>query len=248
MTISPHPPLPEFYEEPSQRESFVREIFDDTAPWYDRATQFMSFGSGSRYRREALVRAGLKPGMRVLDVATGTGVVARAAAEVTGDSKSIVGLDPSIGMLTAGRAKATFRNVQAKSEALPFAEESFDLITIGFAMRHFADLKFVFSQCERVLRPGGRLLILEITTPRSRVARSLLGAYLGGIVPAALAVMSRSAKTARLMRYYWVTTRECVRPEVILDALHSAGFDDVQRHVELQIFSEYSGKRQEAAS
>jgi demethylmenaquinone methyltransferase/2-methoxy-6-polyprenyl-1,4-benzoquinol methylase len=248
MTISPHPPLNEFYDEPSQRESFVREIFDDTAPWYDRATQFMSFGSGSRYRREALVRAGLKPGMRVLDVATGTGVVARAAAAVTGDTKSIIGLDPSIGMLTAGRAKATFRNVQAKSEALPFAGQSFDLITIGFAMRHFADLKFVFSQCARVLRPGGRLLILEITTPRSRVARSLLGAYLGGIVPAALGVMSRSAKTARLMRYYWVTTRECVRPEVILDALRSAGFDDVQRHVELQIFSEYSGKRQEAAS
>jgi demethylmenaquinone methyltransferase / 2-methoxy-6-polyprenyl-1,4-benzoquinol methylase len=243
MTISPHPPLPEFYEEPSDRESFVREIFDDTAPWYDCATQFMSLGSGSRYRREALVRAGLKPGMRVLDVATGTGVVARAAAAVTGDAKSIIGLDPSIGMLAAGRSKATFKIVQARSEALPFAAESFDLITIGFAMRHFADLKFVFSQCGRVLRPGGRLLILEITTPRSRVARSLLGAYLGGIVPAALGVMSRSAKTARLMRYYWVTTRECVRPEVILDALRSAGFDNVQRHVELQIFSEYSGKR-----
>ena len=243
MTISPHPPLPEFYEEPSDRESFVREIFDDTAPWYDRATQFMSFGSGSRYRREALGRAGLKPGMRVLDVATGTGVVARAAAAVTGDISSIVGLDPSIGMLTAGRAKVTFRIVQAKSEALPFADESFDFITIGFAMRHFADLKFVFSQCARVLRPGGRLLVLEITTPRSRLARSLLGAYLGGIVPAALGVISRSAKTARLMRYYWVTTRECVRPEVILDALRSAGFDDVQRHVELQVFSEYSGKR-----
>lgn len=241
MTISPHPPLTEFYDEPSRRESFVREIFDDTAPWYDRATQFMSFGSGSLYRRKALVRAGLNPGMRVLDVATGTGVVARAAAEVTNDPKSIVGLDPSIGMLAAGRRKAAFKIVQAKSEALPFAAESFDLITIGFAMRHFADLRFVFSECARVLRPGGRLLILEITTPRSRIARSLLGAYLGGFVPAALGVMSRSVKTARLMRYYWVTTRECVRPEVILDALRGAGFDDVKRHVELQIFSEYSG-------
>ncbi len=246
MTISPHPPLHEFYEEPSQRESFVRDIFDDTAPWYDRATQFMSFGSGSRYRREALQRAGLKPGMRVLDVATGTGVVAREAAVVTKDPHSIVGLDPSYGMLAAGRAKATFDNVQARSEALPFRDQSFDLITIGFAMRHFADLKHVFSECARVLRPGGRLLILEITAPQSRVARILLGAYLGGFVPAVLGVISRSAKTAKLMRYYWVTTRECVRPEVILDALRSAGFDDAQRHVEMALFSEYSGVREKS--
>lgn len=242
MTISPHPLLREFYDDSSKRESVVRDIFDDAAPWYDRATQFMSFGSGSRYRREALVRAGLKPGMRVLDVATGTGVVARAAALVTNDRQSIVGLDPSYGMLAAGRTKLTFNNVQAKSEGLPFASDSFDLITIGFAMRHFADLKQVFTECSRVLRPGGRLLILEITTPRSRVARSLLGAYLGGFVPAALGVISRSAKTAKMMRYYWVTTRECVRPDVILDTMRSAGFEDVNRHVELQIFSEYSGK------
>lgn len=244
MTISPHPPLHEFYADPAKRESFVREIFDDAAPWYERATQFMSFGSGSRYRREALERGGLKPGMRVLDVATGTGVVAREAAAVSMDPRNITGLDPSWGMLAAGRRKATFNNVQAMSEALPFANESFDLITIGFALRHFADLKRVFCECARVLRPGGRLLILEITAPESRVARSLLGAYLGGVVPAALGVMSRSVKTAKLMRYYWVTTRECVRPGVILDALRSAGFADVNRHVELTIFSEYSGVRE----
>lgn len=241
MTISPHPPLHEFYEEPSQRESVVRRIFDDGAPWYDRATQFLSFGSGSRYRREALERAGLKPGMRVLDIATGTGVVAREASVVTKDRRAITGLDPSFGMLAAGRAKATFDNVQAVSESLPFRDQSFDFITIGFAMRHFADLKGVFTECARVLRPGGRLLILEITAPEGRVARTLLGAWLGGIVPAALGAVTFSAKTAKMMRYYWVTTRECVRPEVIIEALRSAGFDDAKRHVELAIFSEYSG-------
>jgi demethylmenaquinone methyltransferase/2-methoxy-6-polyprenyl-1,4-benzoquinol methylase len=243
MTITPHPPLKEFYEDATKRESFVRDIFDDTAPWYDRATQFMSFGSGNTYRREALERAGLKPGMKVLDVATGTGVVARAAAQVTKDSKAITGLDPSFGMLAAGREKVAFNNVQARSEALPFAAQSFDLITIGFALRHFADLNRVFADCFRVLRPGGRLLILEITAPQSRIARSLLGAYLGGFVPAAIGVLSRSAKTARLMRYYWVTTRECVRPEVILDAIRGAGFRDANRHVEMSVFSEYSGHR-----
>ena len=120
MTISPHPPLHEFYDEPAKRESVVRQIFDEGAPWYERATQFISFGSGSRYRREALERAGLKPGMRVLDIATGTGVVAREAATVTKDPRAITGLDPSYGMLAAGRAKARLSNVQAKSESLPF--------------------------------------------------------------------------------------------------------------------------------
>ncbi len=243
MNLAPHPPLRQFYGDPARRQSFVRDIFDDTAPFYDRAIGVMSFGSGSRYRRDALVRAGLEPGMRMLDVATGTGVVARAAAEITNDGDAIIGLDPSFGMLAAGRAKRAFSNVQATSEQLPFAEHSFDLITIGFALRHFADLDRVFAECFRVLRPGGKLLILEITTPESRLARTFLGAYLGAIVPAAVGLVSLSAKTARLMRYYWVTTRDCVRPAAIMQALERAGFADVKRHVEAGIFSEYSGER-----
>lgn len=243
MNLVPHPPLTDFYEEPARRESWVRDLFDDTAPWYDRAIGFMSFGSGQWYRRQALARAGLEPGMRLLDVATGTGVVARAAAAITNDGHAIVGLDPSIGMLAAGRAKRAFANVQAASEHLPFAPQSFDVVTIGFALRHFADLDGVFAECVRVLRPGGRLVILEITAPQSRIARTFLGAYMGGIVPAIVGIASLSVKTARLMRYYWVTTRECVRPEAIIQAMRNAGFGDVKRHVEAGIFSEYSGTR-----
>ncbi|HEY8183922.1 MAG TPA: class I SAM-dependent methyltransferase, partial [Thermoanaerobaculia bacterium] len=86
---SPHPPLREFYREPDEREHFVRDLFDGTAPWYDWAIAFLSFGSGNWYRRQVLTRAGLKPGDRVLDIATGTGVVARAAARVIGDDRSV---------------------------------------------------------------------------------------------------------------------------------------------------------------
>lgn len=241
--LAPHPPLNDFYGEPSRRETFVRNIFDDTAPWYDRAIAFMSFGSGDWYRRDALKRAGLEPGMKLLDVATGTGVVARAAEAVTGHRNDIVGLDPSIGMISAGLGKARFRNVQAMSEQIPFASSSFDMITIGFAMRHFADLNVVFNEARRVLRPGGRILILEITAPDSRLGRAFLGAYMGGIVPALLAVTSLNSGPAKLMRYYWATTRDCVRPHVIMDALSASGFTDVARHVELGMFSEYSGVR-----
>jgi demethylmenaquinone methyltransferase / 2-methoxy-6-polyprenyl-1,4-benzoquinol methylase len=238
-TVAPHPPLPRFYEDPSKRETFVRDIFDETAHWYDMAASMLAFGSGDRYRRDAVRRAGIVAGMRVLDLATGTGVVARAAAAVTGDAKSIVGMDPSIGMLHAGRTSSA--KVQAPAESLPFADASFDRITIGFALRHFADLGLVFRECKRVLRPGGKLSIFEITAPQNRVARALLGVHMGTIAPAIVRLRTGSPRAADMVRYYWHTTRDCVRPEVILDALREAGLTDVKRDVQMAIFSEYSG-------
>jgi Methylase involved in ubiquinone/menaquinone biosynthesis len=242
MPVVPHPPLPEYYDDAGRRERFVRDLFDDTAPWYDWSVAFLSFGSGGLYRRQALARAGLTRGQRVLDVATGTGVVARAALTITGDPVDIVGLDPSIGMLVAGREKARFPLVEAGGEHLPFRDASFDMITIGFALRHFADLDAVFRDCRRVLRPGGRILILEITAPASRAARAFMGVYMGGVVPALATLFTRRRKVGRMLAYYWATTRDCVRPEVILGALGNAGFTDVKRNVELGMFSEYVGK------
>jgi len=239
--LAPHPPLQDYYGDASKREGFVRTIFDDTAPWYDQTISFMSFGSGDRYRREAVVRNGLKAGMKMLDVASGTGVVARAALEATKNEVDIVALDPSIGMMRAGRA--TLDRVQAKAESLPLAAAQFDFLTIGFALRHFADLRAVFEECRRVLKPGGRLLILELTAPRSAPARAFLSVYLGRVVPFVARVRSGNREAGTLMRYYWDTIRTCVRPEAILQALGEAGFEDVKRHVELGIFSEYSARR-----
>ena len=239
---SPHPPLHEFYRHPGEREHFVRDLFDGTAPWYDWAIAFLSFGSGNWYRRQVLTRAGLERGDRVLDIATGTGVIARAAAHIIGEGHSVIGLDPSIGMLIAGREKAKFPNVQARSERLPFRDQTFDFVTIGFALRHFADLEAVFNECARVLRPNGKIVILEITAPQSRIARGLLGAYMGGFVPAAAALVTRRARVGKMLRYYWATTRDCVRPNVILGALQGAGFREPRRNVDIGIFSEYSAQ------
>lgn len=239
--IAPHPPLTDYYQVPEQREAYVREIFDETAPWYDWATRFLSFGSGDWYRREALKRSGLAPGMKLLDLATGTGVVARAAAEVTGEPRAVVGMDASLGMLRSGRIESP--KVQSAAERLALRDRSFDRVSIGFALRHFADLDVVFRECHRVLKPGGRLLILEITAPQSRLARGFLGAYMGRFAPAVIGLRTRNARAAELFRYYWETTRDCVRPPVILDALRAAGFTGVGRRKELGIFSEYSGTR-----
>lgn len=236
--VVPHPPLQRFYGDASKREAFVRDIFDETAHWYDMAASMLAFGSGDRYRRDAVKRAGITAGMRILDLATGTGVVARAAAAVTGDAKSIVGMDPSIGMLHAGRTSSA--KVQAPAEALPFADASFDRITIGFALRHFADLGVVFRECRRVLRPGGKLLILEITAPENRLARAFLGMHMGVVAPAIVRLRTGSPRAAEMVRYYWHTTRDCVRPEVILAALRDAGLTGVRRDVQMAIFSEYS--------
>lgn len=239
--LAPHPPLTSFYKDASRREEYVRDIFDETAPWYDWATRFLSFGSGDWYRREALKRIGLQPGMKLLDLASGTGVVARAAVDVTGDPRSIVGMDASLGMLHSGSTSSA--KVQSTAELLAVRDASFDRISIGFALRHFADLGVVFSECRRVLKPEGRLLILEITAPESRVARSFLGVYMGRVAPAVIRVTTRSARAAELLRYYWETTRDCVRPAVIMEAMADAGFEDVERRIELGIFSEYSGVR-----
>ena len=239
-TLPPHPPLQQYYGPAERREEFVRQIFDETAEWYDTIIGMLSFGSGNRYRFQALERAGLSAQTKLLDCATGTGVVARAALRVT---KNVVGLDPSIGMLTAGRRVAKFDEVQARAESLPFADASFDLLTVGYALRHFADLRATFAEYRRVLRPGGRVLIMEITSPRTKLGRAMLAFYLGRVIPFLTRLRTRNAGAAKLFRYFWDTIDACVPPESILTALRDAGFEEPKRHIELGVFSEYTAVR-----
>src|SRR5689334_15006376 len=97
--LAPHPPLGRYYATPDAKRKFVGAIFDQTAGEYDRIERMMAFGSGPWYRRQALRRAGLAPGMKCLDVAVGTGLVGREAVGIVGAGGEVVGLDPSTGML-----------------------------------------------------------------------------------------------------------------------------------------------------
>lgn len=239
--LRPHPPLARYYAGEGDRRRRVAAWFDATAPRYDRITQLMSFGSGHRYRRSVLQHAGLVAGTSVLDVACGTGVLAEHARRLVGASGRVVALDPSFGMLLRARARGAGHLARGRAEALPFVDASFDLVTMGYALRHVADLRATFAQYRRVLRPGGRLLVLEITRPASRLAHRLLGFHLGRVVPALARLGRRGAEASELMEYYWETIDQCVPPERILAALEEAGFSAVRREVELAIFTSYQG-------
>src|SRR5688572_20587357 len=134
-TVAPHPTLPRYYASDGMR-SFVRNIFDHTAGDYDRVERMMALGWGSWYRRQALTRAGLSTGMRVLDVAIGTGLVAREEVAMTGDPKLVLGLDPSIGMITEARRTLTVPTVLARAEEIPLRDACFDFLSMGYALRH----------------------------------------------------------------------------------------------------------------
>ena len=238
--LAPHPTLPGYFHDERERRTLVDHLFDVSAAHYDTVIGAMSLGSGRRYRRDALKRAGLAPGMDVLDLATGTGIVAKAAASLTAPER-VTGIDPSQGMLEQARKVAALRYVRGFAEHLPFQDRSFDFLSMGYALRHMADLRTTFAEAHRVLRPGGRLLILEITRPRSRAGLAATRLYLGTVVPVLTGALTRNHEARRLFRYYWETIAHCVPPETILAALREAGFPTVERNVVLGIFSEYLG-------
>jgi demethylmenaquinone methyltransferase / 2-methoxy-6-polyprenyl-1,4-benzoquinol methylase len=240
---APHPPLTEYYAEAGARRVWVRDIFNRTATDYDRVESAMSAGSGARYRRLALLRAGLARGMHMLDVGTGTGLVAKQALQIVGEIGSVTGVDPGIGMLTAGALPARIRAVAGMGECLPLAAAQFDFLSMGYALRHVADIAALFAEFYRVLRPGGRLCVLEITRPEGRAAAALLKLYMHTLVPMLARVVARHADTVTLMRYYWDTIETCMPPSELLASLQAAGFERVERYVTLGIFSEYRAYR-----
>jgi demethylmenaquinone methyltransferase / 2-methoxy-6-polyprenyl-1,4-benzoquinol methylase len=240
---APIPALPQYVSNPDARQRWTSDLFDRTAPYYDRICQMMSVGTDASYRREALERCGIAKGQHVLDVATGTGLLARAGAALVGCGGRIIGTDLSRGMLHQAQATSTCALVQATAEELPFRDGSFDALTMGYALRHVAELETLFNACYRVLRPGGRLILLEITKPASPGGRLLTRAYFGGVVPLLSRIVTGRRDAQVLMQYYWDTIDRCVPPETILDALRQARFTNVARYVHRGIFSEYTATR-----
>ena len=134
-------------------------------------------------------------------------------------------------------------SIYGSAEQLPLEDASADFISMGYALRHVDDLATSFSEFHRVLRPGGRVCVMEITLPASGLARAMLKLYMRRIVPWVAGRMARHRDTPQLMRYYWDTIEACVPPAAVLAALQAAGFTATARRVELGIFSAYEAQK-----
>jgi demethylmenaquinone methyltransferase/2-methoxy-6-polyprenyl-1,4-benzoquinol methylase len=241
--LPPHPPLESYYGNAPLKFGFLQSIFDKSAADYDHVERLLSLGSGSWYRRQALRRGGLKAGMKVLDVAMGTGLVAREEMALTGSSKLITGLDPSYGMLRRAIDSLNVSAVMGIGEQIPFADAQFDFLSMGYALRHLGDLRLAFAEFFRVLRPGGRLCILEITKPKRFWSRALLRGYMRTAVPLLTRITTGRRSSQILWQYYWDTIDACLPQEAVMHALGEVNFVNVQHHVQLGIFTEYTAEK-----
>lgn len=239
----PHETLSEYYQDESQRAAFLHEIFNSTAADYDRVERMLAFGTGPTYRHRALERSGLSKGMQVLDVGFGTGLVAAQAIKLTGDASRVVGVDPSPGMMQASPLAATVKLLEGRAEALPVGDATQDFLSMGYALRHVSDVEAAFAEFYRVLKPGGRLCVLEITPAEGRVANAMLKFYVRNMVPLAARMSGVKSNTPKIWRYYWDSIEACAPPARILDTLRAVGFKDVKRFTELGIFSEYTATK-----
>jgi demethylmenaquinone methyltransferase/2-methoxy-6-polyprenyl-1,4-benzoquinol methylase len=247
-SIRPHPVLEEYYPVQADRQSFVDELFNGAARYYNHIGRMLDWGSGPMYRRQALQRAGLRKGMRLLDVATGTGLVAQGGAEIVGDPRRVIGIDPNNGMLREARTALASPLVRGRAEILPFQSDTFDMLSMGFALRHVEDLEIAFREYRRVLKPGGRVLLLEVSRPRSRVMRWVIRNHFQRVLPWLTRITTRSEPAELLMKFYWDTIDQCVPPETILDVLRRSGFVDVKRRVYCDFMSEYVAAKPIAAT
>lgn len=231
-----HVPDVGHFADPVLQLSLVRGLFNHTAPQYDLVNRLFSLGSGAWYRRTRLRWAGLQPGDRVVDVGAGTGLLAREAAAITGDRRSVIGVDVSEAMLAIARKNLGIPLIQGAAEALPLADGIADFVTMGFALRHVADLRAAFREAIRVLRSGGTIVVLEISAPRKKFSRILASIYIGGFLPLLSLLMTRDSRARTLMRYHWERIVNCVPPEVVVQAMVDSGLRGADCWSELDLF------------
>ncbi len=209
-------------------EAQVRAMFDRIAGLYDRMNSVMTVGLHHQWRRRAVDLAAVAPGSRVLDVATGTGDLAlELAARVPGGE--VIGVDFSERMLELATQKAPSGDSRlefrwANALELPFADGEFDAVTVGFGARNFSDLEQGVREMARVARPGGRVVILEITTPRRPPLSTFFRLWFDRIVPA----LGRVAGDAQAYSYLPSSVRRFPGPEDLADLMVRCGLGRVR--------------------
>lgn len=195
----------------------VRSMFDSIAPRYDLVNRVMTFGMDTGWRRRSIEVLTLRPGHLVLDVACGTGDFCR---ELEGAGHRVVGVDFSMGMLLAARTNAPL--FQGDALRLPLRDGCVDAVTCGFALRNVTDAGDLFDELARVVRPGGRIALLEVSEPRSRILRAGHHVYFHKVVPFIGGLLSDRDAYGYLPR----STAYLPPTEDLLDRLRGAGFPD----------------------
>jgi demethylmenaquinone methyltransferase/2-methoxy-6-polyprenyl-1,4-benzoquinol methylase len=195
-------------------------MFDRIAPVYDAMNRLMTAGLDGRWRRETAA-AVVSPGDRVLDACCGTGDLALACLRAGG---RVTGLDFSERMLERARRKSgEISWVRGDALALPFEDGLFDAATVGFGVRNLADLEGGLAELRRVLRPGGRLGVLEITRPRGLLA-PFYRVWFDGVVP----LLGKLLPGGSAYTYLPASVRRFPGPEDLAALLRAAGFEDVR--------------------
>jgi demethylmenaquinone methyltransferase/2-methoxy-6-polyprenyl-1,4-benzoquinol methylase len=212
----------------------VRGVFDSVADRYDLMNDLMSGGAHRLWKQFALSLTGLKPGGRALDIAGGTGDLAAGLARQAGRDGLVILADINARMLEHGRDRlidralsSTLTYVQANAECLPFADQSFDCVTIGFGLRNVTDKPAALASMRRVLKPGGQLLVLEFSTPVIPVLSRLYDAYSFNILPWLGRVVAGDADS---YRYLAESIRRHPDQETLLDMMRSAGLEACRYH------------------
>jgi demethylmenaquinone methyltransferase / 2-methoxy-6-polyprenyl-1,4-benzoquinol methylase len=199
----------------------VRQMFDAIAPRYDMVNRIMTFRLDVRWRRRAVRMLALTPHSTVLDLASGTGDLCVDLAKA---GLRPLSTDLSFGMLTADRSGAP--RMQADILRLPVADASVDGVTCGFALRNLVDLATFFTELGRVVRPGGRIALLDVGIPHNRVVRWGNNIYFGKVVPKIGALLSDGAA----YRYLPKSVAYLPSREQMLSDLRAAGFSDAEHH------------------
>jgi demethylmenaquinone methyltransferase / 2-methoxy-6-polyprenyl-1,4-benzoquinol methylase len=183
---------------PDGKRRYVRGLFATIADRYDLITRLLSYGQDRRWKRRLVALAAPAPGVRALDLATGTGDIAFALAA---GGASVVGLDVTLRMIELARAKAAMPSpphfLVGDMLALPFPSHSFDVVTTGYGLRNVSDLTMAIDEIRRVLKPGGRALSLDFDRPQNALLRSMYLAYLSAVGGAVGWILHRDPDTYR---------------------------------------------------
>ena len=217
-----------------EKASLVRDVFDSVATRYDLMNDLMSFGVHRLWKRFAIELAGVRPGQRVLDLASGTGDLADRLADLVGPDGQVLMTDINAAMLAVGRDRMIDRGhagnlayAQVDAENLPFPDDCFDLITIAFGLRNVTDKPRALRAMQRVLKPGGRALILEFSRPVNRPLERLYDLYSFNILPRMGQVV---AKDADSYRYLAESIRMHPDQAALTGLLEEAGFERCDVH------------------